>query len=208
MISSELIVALISIVLHVANYNATAQYEYTTRTFTKVAIAEKINFILIGKNTIYYYAVYLIASALVRDHFIDVAIRADRFGVEMFPDEFATLLGNSCFIFGILLNIWTLYCLGIKGMYNGDSFGHIMDAPVTGGVYQYFNDPQYVGTTISCLGYAIRYQSINGFICTAAMGLVFYISVKFVEGPHMNRIYENKNASRINFKNLKSLRNL
>ncbi|GAM26998.1 hypothetical protein SAMD00019534_101730, partial [Acytostelium subglobosum LB1] len=194
----SLIIALVSIVVHVANYNFTAQLEYNTRIFTKA----------IGKYTIYYYAVYLILSALIRDHFIDTAIQNDKYQIELFPDEFATLLGNSCFIFGILLNLWTLHALGIKGMYNGDSFGHVMDAPVQSGVYQLFNDPQYVGTTISCIGYAIRYQSLNGFICTALMGLVFYISVKYVEGPHMNRIYSNKNASRINFKNLKSLRNL
>eukprot|EP01133_Synstelium_polycarpum_P002515 gene2515-2874_t len=193
-----LIVALASIIIHVVNYNATAQIEYKTRVFTKA----------IGKNTIYFYAVYLIVSALIRDHFIDVAIQQDKFVLGLFPQEFADLLGNSCFIFGVLLNLWTLHGLGIKGMYNGDSFGHIMDAPVTSGVYQIFNDPQYVGTTISCLGYAIRYQSLHGFACTLLMGIVFYVSVKFVEGPHLKNIYANKNASKINFKNLKSLKNL
>ncbi len=35
--------------------------------------------------------------------------------------------------------------LGLKGMYNGDSFGYLMDARVTSGPYKYFTDPQYVG---------------------------------------------------------------
>jgi len=30
------------------------------------------------------------------------------------------IVGHSLFIFGVLLNIWTLKALGIKGMYNGD----------------------------------------------------------------------------------------
>eukprot|EP01132_Coremiostelium_polycephalum_P008404 gene8404-10321_t len=123
----------------------------------------------------------------------------------MFPWEVAEIIGNSCFVFGILLNLWTLYALGIKGMYNGDSFGHLMDSPVTGGPYQYFNDPQYVGTTIACLGAAIRHQSLNGLICTLAVYLVFLISVKYVEGPHLKRIYDNRSYSKINFKNLKNL---
>ncbi len=48
-------------------------------------------------------------------------------------------------------------------MYNGDSFGYLFDAPVTDGPYQYFNDPQYVGTTVAFIGSAIYYRSILGF---------------------------------------------
>jgi methylene-fatty-acyl-phospholipid synthase len=106
---------------------------------------------------------------------------------------------------GFLLNLWTLKALGIKGMYNGDSFGFLFDAPVTNGPYVYFNDPQYVGTTAACIGSAIYYRSHTG-LCTespcvsltilsvlaAFMGVVFYISVTFVEGPHMAKIYSNK----------------
>jgi len=44
----------------VANYNITAQFEHHTRRITK----------LLGPNAVYYYAVYLILSALLRDHFI------------------------------------------------------------------------------------------------------------------------------------------
>ncbi|EGG21261.1 phospholipid methyltransferase family protein [Cavenderia fasciculata] len=148
-----------------------------------------------------HHQIYLIVSALVRDYFIDIAIHYDRYYYEFLPQEIADFLGNSLFLFGVFLNLWCLKALGVKGMYNGDSFGHVMDAPVQSGVFQLFSDPQYVGTTASCLGYAIRYQSLNGFICTIVMGIVFYISVKFVEGPHMNRIYSNKSASKINFKN-------
>eukprot|EP01027_Heterolobosea_sp_BB2_P009337 GEZU01013773.1.p2 GENE.GEZU01013773.1~~GEZU01013773.1.p2 ORF type:complete len:104 (+),score=31.71 GEZU01013773.1:27-314(+) len=84
-----------------------------------------------------------------------------------------------------------------KGMYNGDSFGWIMDAPVTTGPYVYFNDPQYVGTTLALLGYAVQYQSLVGYVLTVCMGVVFWISVKFVEGPHMHRIYSNKKKSKL-----------
>ncbi|KYQ91556.1 phospholipid methyltransferase family protein [Tieghemostelium lacteum] len=190
MFDSSLIYALVAIVLHVANYNATAQFEYKTRTFTK----------LLGKHTIYYNVVYLISSALVRDHFVNEAMQSDVDSLILFPQEFAEMIGNALFVFGILLNLWTLHALGLKGMYNGDSFGWIMDAPVTGGPYQFFNDPQYVGTIFVCLGPAIIYQTLSGYICTLAIGITFYISVKYVEGPHLTRIYSNKAYSKINFK--------
>ncbi|EGC32270.1 hypothetical protein DICPUDRAFT_89291 [Dictyostelium purpureum] len=189
--TTDLIIAFIAIVLHVVNYNATAQFEYKTRTFTKI----------IGKQTIYYYAVYLVISALIRDHFINAAIDKDQNSLVLFPQEVAKFFGNSCFIFGILLNIWTLKALGIKGMYNGDSFGHLMDAPVTTGPYVYFSDPQYVGTTIAAIGAAIRYQSMTGYLCSILVGIVFYISATFVETPHLNKIYSNRSYSKINFKN-------
>jgi len=77
-------------------------------------------------------------------------------------------------------------------MYNGDSFGHLFDAPVTGGPYQYFNDPQYVGTTLAMVGSTVYYRSLVGFAVAVVMGIVFWVSVRFVEGPHMQRIYSQK----------------
>ncbi|KAG0290261.1 hypothetical protein BGZ98_003540, partial [Dissophora globulifera] len=168
--------------LHVANYNITARYEYNTHKFTQ----------LIGKNAIYCYAVYLILSALVRDHFIHLAVAPDAGSFVVFPAAIATAVGATCFVLGALLNLWTLKSLGIKGMYNGDSFGFLFDAPVQDGPYKYFSDPQYVGTTLSLVGTAIYYQSIIGYILAVDMYIIFWISVMFFEGPHMRRIYAHK----------------
>eukprot|EP00026_Physarum_polycephalum_P018554 Phypoly_transcript_20186.p1 GENE.Phypoly_transcript_20186~~Phypoly_transcript_20186.p1 ORF type:complete len:198 (+),score=23.30 Phypoly_transcript_20186:89-682(+) len=178
--------AIIASVLHVTNYNATAHLEYNTRIFSKI----------LGKHAIYIYAVYLVASALVRDHFINEAMKFSQNSLVLLPHDVASVLGTGLFIFGILLNLWTLQALGIKGMYNGDSFGFLMDAPVTGGPYKFFNDPQYFGTTAAFLGSAIYYQSRSGYIIAAVVGLIFYISVKFIEGPHLNRIYSAKNKKK------------
>lgn len=57
-------------------------------------------------------------------------------------------------------------------MYNGDSFGWLMDAPVTGGPYTFFNDPQYVGTTAAMLGSAVYYNSVNGYGAQSALWLL------------------------------------
>lgn len=56
------------IILHVANYNATAHLEHNTRVFTKI----------LGKHAVYFYAVFLVVSALVRDEFIKYALIDDK----------------------------------------------------------------------------------------------------------------------------------
>ncbi|KAF9195657.1 hypothetical protein BGZ50_004055, partial [Haplosporangium sp. Z 11] len=171
-----------AMILHVANYNLTARFEYNTHGFTKV----------IGKNAIYVYAVYLVLSALVRDHFIHLAVAPDAGSFILFPATVASVVGGVCFVSGALLNLWTLNSLGIKGMYNGDSFGFLFDAPVEDGPYKYMGDPQYVGTTLSLVGTAIYYQSIIGYVLAVDMYIIFWISVMFFEGPHMRRIYSQK----------------
>jgi methylene-fatty-acyl-phospholipid synthase len=175
---AEIVTAIWAIVLHVVNYNATAQIEHHTRIFTKI----------LGKNAVYYYAVYLVVSALVRDHFIQIALQSDSHSLSVD----LVFVGQILFGVGVAMNLWTLKALGIKGMYNGDSFGHLMDAPVTTGPYRYLNEPQYVGTTICLVGSALHYKSIVGLYLSVIMYAVFMISVVFVEGPHMRRLYSKK----------------
>ncbi|KAJ3149513.1 hypothetical protein HDU86_006918 [Geranomyces michiganensis] len=179
------VVAAIAIVLHVANYNATAQLEHHTRIFTKI----------FRSPAVYIYALYLVGSALVRDHYIMQAIETDANSYVLFTRDMSELIGHALIAIGVLLNIWTLKALGIKGMYNGDSFGYLMSAPVTSGPYRLFSDPQYVGTTLALLGYAVKFQSLRGYVLTAIMYATFWVSVKFVEGPHMKLLYGSKSAT-------------
>ncbi|KAF9582008.1 hypothetical protein BGW38_000777, partial [Lunasporangiospora selenospora] len=146
----------------------------------------------LGKNAIYFYAVYLVLSALLRDHFIHLAVAPNADTFVIFPSTIAKALGGGAFVSGFLINLWTLKALGIKGMYNGDSFGFLFDAPVTDGPYKYFNDPQYVGTAMSLFGTAVYYQSIIGYVLAVDLYIIFWISVMFFEGPHMRRIYSQK----------------
>ncbi|KAI9094996.1 phospholipid methyltransferase-domain-containing protein [Phlyctochytrium arcticum] len=188
-----LYVAMAAIALHVANYNITAFLEHHTRILTKI----------FRGLAIYLYAGYLVLSALVRDHYLMEAIESDTnsYAPEYLPNfkqlvllsrPGAIFFGHSLIVFGILLNLWTLKALGVKHMYNGIAFGYLMDAPVTTGPYRLFNDPQYVGTTAALLGYAVKHQSLHGYILTLTMAVVFYISVKALEGPFMNDIYSKR----------------
>ncbi|KAJ3260334.1 hypothetical protein HK103_000969 [Boothiomyces macroporosus] len=181
----EFAIAALSIVLHVVNYNATAQVEHATRVFTKI----------LGKNAVYYYAVYLVVSALVRDHFIQQAVILDQGSFSIASKPIMQAAGWTLGAVGIIMNLWTLKALGIKGMYNGDSFGFLMDAPVTDGPYKYMQEPQYNGTTIVLIGTAIYYQSFTGLVLAGIMYAVFMISVVFVERPHMLKLYS-KNTNK------------
>lgn len=67
----------------------------------------------------------------------------------MLPSPFKEPVGGALVAFGAIINLWAIQTLGIKGIYNGDSFGFLFDAPVTTGVYRYFSDPQYLGTVWS-----------------------------------------------------------
>jgi len=180
------VTAVVASLLHVVNYNATAHLEHRTRIFTRI----------IGRHAVYCYAVYLVLSALLRDYFINQAVAASQNTLVLFSPHVAFFLGGALFVGGFLLNLWTLKALGIKGMYNGDSFGFLMKELVTDGPYAYFNDPQYVGTAGAFLGAAIYNQSLNGYVIAVAVGIIFYLSAKFVEGPHMAQIY-GETANRI-----------
>eukprot|EP00004_Rigifila_ramosa_P027783 TRINITY_DN9168_c0_g1_i1.p2 TRINITY_DN9168_c0_g1~~TRINITY_DN9168_c0_g1_i1.p2 ORF type:complete len:206 (-),score=42.03 TRINITY_DN9168_c0_g1_i1:8-625(-) len=171
-----------SILLHVCNYNVTAHLEHNTRIFTRI----------LGRNAVYYYAIYLIASAIVRDILMEEAIKADPAKLSVVSASLAAAIGYSLFVFGCFLNLWTLKALGVKGMYNGDSFGHLMDAPVTSGPYVFFSDPQYFGSTLLWFGLAIVHQSPVGLALSAVLGATYHISATRVEGPHMARLYSRK----------------
>ena len=103
----------------------------------------------------------------------------------LFDSTVATIIAAGLFVFGIGLNLWTLQALGIKGMYNGDSFGWLMDAPVTNGPFAYFNDPQYVGTTAAILSSGVYYQSLHGYrmlqrCCCCLLGISLTHSLQYL----------------------------
>lgn len=172
-------IGIAAIVLHVLNYNITAQLEYHTRIFSKI----------FGKLAIYIYALFLIVSALIRDHYLMRAIERDAGSRILFSPETAENLSFWLITFGIFLNLWVLQVLGFKNMFNGDSFGYLLDKEITDGPYKYFDDPQYFGTTLALLGYAVKHQSRIGYGLTGVMYLAFSFSVMLIEGPHLKRIY-------------------
>ncbi|TPX36918.1 hypothetical protein SmJEL517_g01087 [Synchytrium microbalum] len=181
---SPAVVAAGYIFFHVFNYNATAQLEYRTKIFTKA----------LGKNAVYVYAVYLVTSGMIRHHYVMRAIHADAGTLEVLPEPYRTIVGLSLIIFGSVINLWAIQTLGIKGIYNGDSFGFLFDAPVTNGIYRYISDPQYLGTGALFLGNAIQQSSKAGYGLASLTYIVYTLSVRYIEGPHMQRMYAAKHT--------------
>lgn len=135
---------------------------------------------MLGKFAIYIYAVYLVCSALLRDHYINIALQMNSNTVlapfvfpseplaksNLLDDNVAKIIGTTLFVVGIFLNLWTLKVLGIKGMYNGDSFGYLFDAPVTL-FFIFFSLTNEYGRSLTvhtniCL--ILRYQSPSFFL--------------------------------------------
>ncbi|RKP02090.1 hypothetical protein CXG81DRAFT_6208, partial [Caulochytrium protostelioides] len=168
-----------AIVAHVVFYNLTAQLEYHTRIFTKI----------FGRLAVYLYGIALIASAGIRNVFLHRAIDADEGRFALLSDELSHWVGWGLVAYGVLLNLWTYKALGFKGVNNGDSFGYLMKAPVTTGPYRLSSDPQYLGTALLWFGIALLQKSAVGYVIAGFMYTVFRVSVLFIEGPHLRRIY-------------------
>ncbi|KAJ3227902.1 hypothetical protein HK099_008312 [Clydaea vesicula] len=171
------LISIFFIVFHVLFYNSIARLEFNTKIFTKI----------FGRSAVYVNALLLILSALIRDHYVMRTILLDAGSKPFFDLETSYFIGSTLCYLGIFLNLWTLYTLGFIGMYNGDSFGYLMDAPVSGGPYVMFDDPQYFGTTMVLLGYAIINQSRLGYGLAGVLYIVFHLSVSILEGPHMEK---------------------
>eukprot|EP01088_Endostelium_zonatum_P010988 TRINITY_DN24727_c0_g1_i1.p1 TRINITY_DN24727_c0_g1~~TRINITY_DN24727_c0_g1_i1.p1 ORF type:complete len:206 (+),score=42.82 TRINITY_DN24727_c0_g1_i1:36-620(+) len=187
------VLAALFIMGHVTNYNVTAHWEYNSRGFTKFFNGNR-------RRAAYFYAAFIFASSLIRDYVVDEALKTTN-PVTVTPNFFdyiASIVGFSLFAFGIFLNFWTLKSLGIIGMYNGDSFGFLFDHIITDGPFQYLSDPQYVGATIATFGWSLAVYTYNwrGYFFTLVMALTYVVSVKFVEGPHMARIYSARNNNK------------
>eukprot|EP01059_Diplonema_ambulator_P032832 TRINITY_DN662_c0_g1_i1.p2 TRINITY_DN662_c0_g1~~TRINITY_DN662_c0_g1_i1.p2 ORF type:complete len:201 (+),score=66.67 TRINITY_DN662_c0_g1_i1:756-1358(+) len=97
-----------------------------------------------------------------------------------------------------LLSVGTVFVgssfarLGITGTFLGDYFGILMDEMVTGFPFNVLSHPMYVGATMNFLGLASLSGSVAGALLTAWVGIVYYISSTFYEGPFTAMIYEEK----------------
>ena len=72
------------------------------------------------------------------------------------------LLGFGIFVLGQVLNFMCYYRLGYHGIYYGVCFG-IPTTWCTRFPYDKFRDPQYLGSSLSCLGYTIARGRVVGY---------------------------------------------
>ncbi|TPX36913.1 hypothetical protein SmJEL517_g01088 [Synchytrium microbalum] len=170
-----------AIFCHVMFYDMMALIEYNTHIMTR----------LLGKNAVYYYSALIFTNSLIRDYYALKSMEVDAGSFDVLDPTIALYVGTTLVTVGLLLNLEVLRLLGIRGMYNGDSFGFLFDQPFVDGVFR-IPDPQYTGAAMAFFGYAIKTRSLVGLGLAMVASLTYIVSVTFIEGPHLVRIYSER----------------
>lgn len=80
---------------------------------------------------------------------------------------------------GQLFVLSSFYKLGITGTFLGDYCGILMESRVTGFPFNVLDNPMYVGSTMSFLGYSLYYGSPAGLLITVEVFIVYQIALMF-----------------------------
>jgi phosphatidylethanolamine N-methyltransferase len=150
-----------------------------------------------GKMTIAsdFLSYVLIYLGAIRNHYFSKAIRKNvqvDFGYIEIP-----IIGAS-YIFmliGLILVFFSFYRLGLRGMYFGDHFGFLFQQRITEFPYDYFENPQYVGTTTFFIALSIRHGSPAGVLITILLYL-FYRILNEVERRKLDIFYPNNKSEK------------
>ena len=101
-------------------------------------------------------------------------------------------LGIALIALGQLFVLSSFWKLGLTGTYLGDYFGILMSEPVTSFPFNVLADPMYVGSSICFLGLSFYYNSLQGFVFTLAVYIVYQIAGYFEGQWHGNQIKSNQ----------------
>eukprot|EP01128_Nolandella_sp_AFSM9_P007229 TRINITY_DN3904_c0_g1_i1.p1 TRINITY_DN3904_c0_g1~~TRINITY_DN3904_c0_g1_i1.p1 ORF type:complete len:600 (-),score=134.46 TRINITY_DN3904_c0_g1_i1:39-1817(-) len=111
-------------------------------------------------------------------------------------------------VFGVLLlglNLWSAVSsfetLGEFGWFFGDFF--ILDTPKKlyyTGIYRYLNDPDHVTGHAGFYGFALLSSSFSMFGVAITGQVLHWLFLKYVETPHMERLYGEQRRSESGFK--------
>jgi hypothetical protein len=100
--------------------------------------------------------------------------------VDFFPsDLIETLVSGGLIALGQLFVLSSFYKLGITGTFLGDYCGIFMEERVTGFPFNVLENPMYVGSTLSFLGYSLYNGSYAGLLITAEVFIVYMIALQF-----------------------------
>eukprot|EP00331_Platyophrya_macrostoma_P012366 CAMPEP_0176427146 /NCGR_PEP_ID=MMETSP0127-20121128/12367_1 /TAXON_ID=938130 /ORGANISM="Platyophrya macrostoma, Strain WH" /LENGTH=201 /DNA_ID=CAMNT_0017808555 /DNA_START=49 /DNA_END=654 /DNA_ORIENTATION=- len=143
----------------------------------------------------YVLAAWIFFSSLYRDYLFEAAVKANA-SATLIPAqnkalvELAKKTAGAVFAGGMTLVLSAYYRLGITGTYLGDYFGILMSERVTSFPFSVFENPMYLGSTLSFLAISLLHNSAVGVALTAWVQAVYWISTTFFEGPFTASIYE------------------
>lgn len=182
------------IVLNPTTWNVVARLDYKYRIFSKKIFKSKY-------KACYSLAVLIFSLGLFRDHaFLKGCVLEQPSVFEYLPKDslwgpFLKIVGGLTFAVGQILNLGSMYKLGIDGTYLGDYFGILKDEKLSGFPFNVVEHPMYIGSSLSFLGTSLYYGSPFGVLVSGFVRTVYQIAETF-EGPFTNMIYSKREEER------------
>lgn len=105
-------------------------------------------------------------------------------------------VGTALMAVGSTLVVSAFARLGVVNTYLGDYFGFTLDKKVTAFPFSVMDSPMYIGATLNFFGAALRENNAVGALLSLFVAVVYYVSVKYFEGPFTSMIYANKATSK------------
>jgi phosphatidylethanolamine N-methyltransferase len=139
-------------------------------------------------------AYFLIYTGTSRNHYINEAINYNKqisYGMFEYP---MIALCVASMVVGLVLVATSFYRLGLRGMYFGDHFGFLFKEKITQFPYNYFENPQYVGTSAFFIGYSLYFHSPTGVLLTVLMNCLYHL-LNVVEERKLKIFYPLKKNS-------------
>jgi phosphatidylethanolamine N-methyltransferase len=141
-------------------------------------------------------AYFMIYTGTTRNHYINEAIKSNlhiNYGIFELPILSICVVSM---LIGLLLVAASFYRLGMRGMYFGDHFGFLFKEKITKFPYDYFENPQYVGTTAFFIGYSLFHHSPAGVLLTILINVLYHV-LNVVEETKL-RIFYPQTQTKIN----------
>lgn len=184
----EILLSIAMIIICPVTWNLVARYEFYTKKLS--------NFCGDNRLAADIFAHCLIEMGIFRNYLF-VRVIKNQIKTEYFDDHFIILeiIGYLILVCGFHLTIFAYYRLGIHGIYYGDYFGILCKEMVTAFPYNVFENPLYVGSTMSFFGLSVLFKSPAGIFLTA-VAWIMYRFASVLENPMTPLIYSPENIEK------------
>jgi phosphatidylethanolamine N-methyltransferase len=114
--------------------------------------------------------------------FIECVYMNDNLNLDFYIILSLRIFGVVLILIGAVLVIKSFHRLGLRGMYYGDHFGFLFQERIHKFPYNYFENPQYIGSIMCHLGFSLAFRSVHGLVLTLYIFLcnefVFFFNEK------------------------------
>ncbi|CAG7851338.1 Phosphatidyl-N-methylethanolamine N-methyltransferase Short=PLMT; AltName: Full=Overproducer of inositol protein 3; AltName: Full=Unsaturated phospholipid methyltransferase [Serendipita indica DSM 11827] len=167
-------------------WNIVAQNEYHHKLISKRVKNPRIGCYLLAAT--------IFSLGIIRDALYTKALK-DQPAMDLLPAPFDIVVPAFLAVFGQILVISSTWQLGITGTFLGDYFGILMDEKVESFPFNYFNDPMYVGSTLTFAAGALWHKRPAGLFLTTIVWIVYTIALRY-ESPFTTEIYAKRERER------------